>query len=172
MTAMQLIFLTTAAVTIFAGVMMVSVRKLMHAALWLILVLFGVAVIFGLLESSFLVIIQIVVYIGAIAILIVFAIMLTHDAIDDTYKNSRRWIITAIVAVIALAGILLALFTWPQGQTLTTALTSGQQDIAAIGLAFLDPEGYLIPFEIASILLLAALIGGIYVGIEHKGEEN
>lgn len=172
MTVMQLIFLITAAVTIFAGVMMVSVRKLLHAALWLILVLFGVAVIFGLLESSFLVIIQIVVYIGAIAILIVFAIMLTANAVDETYQQSRRWILTAIVAVIALAGILLALFTWPQGQALTSALPGGQQDIAAIGMAFLDPEGYLIPFEIASILLLAALVGGIYVGIDHKGEEK
>ena len=171
MTGMQLIFLVTAAVTIFAGVMMVSVRKLLHAALWLILVFFGVAVIFGLLESSFLTIVQVVVYIGAIAILIVFAIMLTRDAIDETYKNSRRWIMTAVVALIALGGILLVLFTWPQGQALTTALTAGQQDIGAIGLALLDPEGYLIPFEIASILLLAALIGGIYVGIEHKGEE-
>ena len=171
MTAMQLIFLVTAAVTIFAGVMMVSVRKLLHAALWLILVLFGVAVIFGLLETSFMTIVQVVVYIGAIAILVVFAIMLTRDAIDDTYENSRRWIMTAIIALIALGGILLALFTWPQGQALTTPLPGGQQDIAAIGLALLDPEGYLIPFEIASILLLAALIGGIYVGIEHKGEE-
>jgi len=172
MTTMQLIFLITAAVTIFAGVMMVSVRKLLHAALWLIRVFFGVAVIFGLLEASFLVIIQIVLYIGAIAILIVFAIMLTQNAIDDTYQTSRRWLVTAVVAVIALAGILLALFTWPQGQALTSTLAGGQQDIAAIGLALLDPEGYLIPFEIASILLLAALIGGIYVGIEHKGEEN
>jgi len=115
--------------------------------------------------------VQVVVYIGAIAILIVFAIMLTHDAIDDTYKQSRRWIITAIISVIALGGILLALFTWPQGQALTTPLSGGSQDIGALGLALLDPEGYLVPFEIASILLLAALIGGIYVGIEHKGEE-
>lgn len=172
MTAMQLIFLITAAVTIFAGIMVVSVRKLLHAALWLILLLFGVAVVFGLLESSFLVIIQVVVYIGAIAILIVFAIMLTENAVDETYQKSRRWIITAIIALIALAGILLALFTWPQGQALTSALPGGTQDIAAIGLSFLDPEGYLIPFEIASILLLAALVGGIYVGIEHKGEEK
>lgn len=172
MTAMQIIFLITAVVTIFAGVMMVSVRKLLHAALWLILVLFGVAVIFGLLETSFLTIVQVVVYIGAIAILVVFAIMLTRDAIDNSYENNRRWIMTAVIAVIALGGILLALFTWPQGQALTTPLPGGQQDIGAIGMALLDPEGYLIPFEIASILLLAALIGAIYVGIEHKGEES
>lgn len=172
MTVMQLIFLLNAAVTIIAGVMMVRVRQLLHAALWLILALFGVAVTFGLLEASFLAIVQVVVYIGAIAILITFAIMLTKDAVDNTYVNSRRWILTAVVGVIALGGILLALLTWPPVTTLSLPLTAGKQDIGLIGLALLDPEGYLIPFEIASILLLAALIGAIYVGIEHKGEEK
>ncbi len=171
MTGMQFIFLIDAVVTIFAGVMMVTARKLIHAALWLILCLFGVAVVFGLLEASFLAIVQVVVYIGAIAILIVFAIMLTHEAVDESYKNSRRWIMTAVIALIALGGILLALFTWPQGLALTPPLSSGQQDIGEIGLALLNPEGYLIPFEVSSILLLAALVGAVYVGIERR-EEN
>jgi NADH-quinone oxidoreductase subunit J len=172
MTGMQFIFLIDAAVTIFAGVMMVTARKLIHAALWLILCLFGVAVVFGLLEASFIAIVQVVVYIGAIAILIVFAIMLTHEAVDDSYKNNRRWIMTAVIALIALGGILLALFTWPQGLTLTTPLSSGQQDIGEIGLALLNPEGYLIPFEVSSILLLAALVGAVYVGIERREDKK
>jgi len=172
MTVMQLIFLLNATVTIIAGIMMARVHRLLHAALWLVLALFGVAITFGLLEASFLAIVQVVVYIGAIAILILFAIMLTRGGTDDTYDNSKRWIISLVVALIALGGILLALFTWPQGQALTTPLTAAQQDIGAIGIALLDPEGYLIPFEISSILLLAALVGSIYVGIEHKGEEK
>ena len=171
MTGMQVIFLISAVVTVFSGIMMVSTRKLIQAALWLILSLFGVAVIFALLETSFLAIVQVVVYIGAIAILIVFAIMLTHLAVDDTYQH-RKWIVTALSALIALAGILLAIFTWPQATTLTTPLMTGQQDIGAIGLALLDPEGYLIPFEIASLLLLAALVGSIYIGLERKGESK
>jgi len=169
MTGMQVIFLISAVVILFSGIMMVSTRKLIQAALWLILTLFGVAVIFALLETSFLAIVQVVVYIGAIAILIVFAIMLTHLAVDDTYQN-RKWIVTALIALIALAGILLAIFTWPQGATLTAPLPGGQQDIRAIGLALLDPEGYLIPFEISSLLLFAALVGSIYIGLERKGE--
>lgn len=172
MTVMQLIFLLNAAVTIIAGIMVARVHRLLHAALWLILALFGVAITYGLLEASFLAIVQVVVYIGAIAILILFAIMLTRGGADDTYNNNRRWIISIVVALIALGGILLALFTWPHTQALTTTLTPAQQDIGSIGLLLLDPEGYLIPFEISSILLLAALIGSIYVGIEHKGEEK
>jgi len=170
MTGMQVVFLINAAVTILSGVMMVTAKRLIHAALWLILTLFGVAVVFGLLEASFFAIVQVVVYIGAIAILVIFAIMLTREAVDDSFINNHRWILTAIIGLIALAGLLLAIFTWPQGATLTAPLSGGQQDIRAIGLALLDPEGYLIPFEISSLLLLAALVGSIYIGLERKGE--
>lgn len=172
MTAMQVIFLLNAAVTIIAGVMMVTAKRLIHAALWLILTLFGVAVVFGLLEASFFAIIQVVVYIGAIAILVIFAIMLTREAVDDTYMKNHLWILTALIALIALAGILLALFTWPQAGTFTVSLTDAQKDIGELGMALLDPEGYLVPFEVSSILLLAALIGSIHVGMTRKGEDK
>ncbi len=172
MTGMQLIFLINAAVTIIAGVMMVTARRLIHAVLWLILTLFGVAVVFGLLEASFFAIVQVVIYIGAIAILVIFAIMLTREAIDDSFLNNHRWILTAVVAAIALAGLLVALLSWPQAGTFTTSLTDAQRDIGEMGVAMLDPEGYLIPFEVSSILLLAALIGAVHVGISRRGEDK
>lgn len=172
MTGMQLIFLINAAVTVIAGVMMVTARRLIHAALWLILTLFGVAVVFGLLEASFFAIIQVMVYIGAIAILIIFAVMLTREAVDNTYFQNHRWIVTAVIALIALAGILLALFTWPQAGTLSVSLTDAQKDIGEIGIALLNPQGYLVPFEISSILLLAALVGAVHVAISPKRESK
>lgn len=172
MTGMQVVFLLNAAITIVAGVMMVTARRLIHAALWLILTLFGVAVIFGLLEASFFAIVQVVVYIGAIAILVIFAIMLTREAVDDTMIKNRQWILTALVGLIALAGLLLVIFTWPKAGTLTIPLTDAQRDIGEMGLALLDPEGYLIPFEITSILLLAALIGAVHVGISRRGGDR
>lgn len=172
MTGMQVIFLINAAVTVIAGVMMVSAKRLIHAALWLILTLFGVAVVFGLLEASFFAIVQVVVYIGAIAILVIFAIMLTREAIDDSFINNHRWILTALVALIGLAGLLLMFFTWPQAGTFTVSLTDAQRDIGEMGMALLDPEGYLVPFEVSSILLLAALIGAVHVGISRREGEK
>lgn len=172
MTGMQVIFLINAAVTIIAGVMMVTARRLIHSALWLILSLFGVAVVFGLLEASFFAIVQVVVYIGAIAILVIFAIMLTREAVDDSFRKNHRWILTAIIGIIALAGLLLAFFTWPQAGAFTVSLTDAQRDIGEMGLALLDPEGYLVPFEVSSILLLAALIGAVHVGISRKGGDQ
>ena len=172
MTGMQLIFLLDALVTVVAGVMLATSRKLVHAALWLVLTLFGVAVVFGLLEASFMAVVQVVVYIGAIAILIVFAIMLTREAVEDTHGNKNRWILTSLVGVITLAGILLAMLTWPQMATLTLPLPQEQMSIAELGMALVDPERYLVPFEVASILLLAALVGAVYVAMERKMESK
>jgi NADH-quinone oxidoreductase subunit J len=77
MTALQIIFLITAVVTLGSALMVVTSRNLIHSALWLILSLFGVAVLYVVLNASFLAVAQVVIYIGAIAILIIFAVMMT-----------------------------------------------------------------------------------------------
>ncbi len=84
MTALQIIFILVAARTLGAGLMVVTARNLIHSALWLVLALFGVAVLYVLLEAGFLAVVQVVVYIGAIAILIIFAIMLTRKIAPDS----------------------------------------------------------------------------------------
>jgi NADH-quinone oxidoreductase subunit J len=84
MTAYQIVFLITAVVALGAAVMVVSARSLVHSALWLILTLFGVAVMFALLSAPFFTVVQVVIYIGAISILMIFAIMLTSRVMQDT----------------------------------------------------------------------------------------
>ena len=74
MDASQVIFILSAALIIASALMVVTTRNLIHAALWLISTLFGVAVLFVLLEASFLAVVQVVVYIGAIAIMFIFAV--------------------------------------------------------------------------------------------------
>ena len=75
MTPDQIVFLIVALVTLFSGLMVVTTRNLVHAALWLVATLFGVAITYALLNASFLAVVQVVVYIGAIAILFIFAVM-------------------------------------------------------------------------------------------------
>ena len=84
MSAQQFFFLVTAAVILVSAVMTVITRKMMHSALWFVLALLGVAVIFALLEASFFAVVQVLVYVGAIAILIIFAVMFTRQAMEDT----------------------------------------------------------------------------------------
>jgi NADH-quinone oxidoreductase subunit J len=170
MTSTQVIFLITALVTIFSAVMVVGSRKLFHSALWLILSFLGVAASFALLEASFFAIVQLLVYIGAIAILIIFAIMLTRDIMEvERQQINRSWGLVLIL-VITIFSVLLGLYsTWSGFQTILNPLgTSGQENILAFGKAILAPDGFALPFEASSVLLLAAMIGGIYIAMERK----
>ncbi|MFQ5923603.1 MAG: NADH-quinone oxidoreductase subunit J, partial [Anaerolineales bacterium] len=88
----QIIFLAAAAVTLIAAIMVVTVTRLVHAGLWLILALAGIAVLFILLDNGFLAVVQVAIYIDAIAILIIIAVMLTRAVMSDTDPQiNRMW---------------------------------------------------------------------------------
>ena len=151
-----------------SAIMVVTVRKMLHAALWLVLSLFMVGVMFVLLENPFLGIVQLLVYIGAIAILMIFAVMLTRKMMyDDTTQFTReKWIGAGIsnpVMFVILAGVLIS---WPGSVMNVQGADGSQASISLIGQALVSPDYYLIPFEVASVLLLAALIGAIYISRE------
>lgn len=153
------------AVTFIAALMVVVSPKLIHSGLWLILALAGVASVFVLLEAPFLAVVQVVIYIGAISILIIFAIMLTRRVMEDVgpQVNQMWW-------AGALAGLLLFV--------LLTALIVANPNLAQVpeplaqepnvilqdlGRSLVDVNRFVLPFEMASVLLLAALIGAIMI---------
>src|SRR5512139_729589 len=113
MTAAQIVFLIVAFFTLGSAVMVVGTHNLVHAALWLVSTLFGVAVIFALLNASFLAVVQVVVYIGAIAILFIFAVMLTRRDIRDQGPqfNSGSWF-SALLAALTFGGLVSMLWGW------------------------------------------------------------
>lgn len=169
MTAMQLIFIVTAIVTLWAAIMVVTARNLIHSALWLILALFGVAVFYVLLNAGFFAVVQVVVYIGAIAILFIFAAMLTRRLMQDVGPQTNRgWWIGALIGIGLFAGITTVLLLWPGITTSLPSITNPSAIIPRLGQALVSPDGYLIPFELASVLLVAAMIGAIYVSLEKK----
>jgi NADH-quinone oxidoreductase subunit J len=170
MTPMHIVFLIVAAVTLFAAGMVVTTRHLMHAALWLILALMGVAIVFAMLDASFFAVVQVLVYIGAIAILIIFAIMLTRRFMEDTGPQvNKGWWLPVFGVVVLFFGIVFGLSQWTGFETMLPALPADANNLALFGQALTSPESYVIPFEVASVLLLAALIGAIYIGTEGKG---
>lgn len=173
MTIQQVFFLAVAAVTLFAAVMVVSTRRIMHAALWLILSLFGVAVSFALLEAGFFAVVQVVVYIGAIAILIIFAVMLTRQVFLDVGPQlNRGWWIPAVLVAGLYAALVGVLSTWSGFQTQAAALPEEAADLGLFGLALVDLNAYAVPFEVASVLLLGALVGAIFIASDRKGVER
>ncbi len=170
MTAEQILFLLTGAVILIAALMVVTVRKLLHAALWLVVALFGVAVLYALLQANFLAVVQIVVYIGAIAILFIFADMLTRRDLRDRPGQTRaNWWIAALLGAFLLTGLAFLVLSLPGAERTPAALPADLDAVSALGLALVSPEAYVLPFEVASVLLLAALVGAVYVaGIVKK----
>lgn len=164
MTPIQLVFLFVGFMTLLAAWMVVSRGNLVHAALWLVVALFGVAVLFVLLEAGFFAVIQVLVYIGAIAILMIFAVMLTRGDVEQlgriTNKNAG-W--AGVMAAFLLFGLVIVLGQWPAFQNAPPALSEATDYVVELGTALVSPEGFVIPFEVASVMLLAALIGALVV---------
>ncbi len=169
-TPIQVVFLITAVVTLSAAILVVTSRKLMHAALWLILTLMGVAVIFALLEVRFFVVVQVIVYIGAIAILVIFAVMLTRNVMqDEKMQLTKNWWVAALVSGFFSLFVLLTMKNWDRLMTAGRTVPAGGENMVQLGQALVDPSAYMIPFEVASLLLLAALIGAVFLAMERKG---
>jgi len=169
MTPDQIVFLIVALVTLGAGFMVVTTRNLVHAALWLVATLFGVAITYALLNASFLAVVQVVVYIGAIAILFIFAVMLTRrDMRDQGPQLNRNWWFGALLSVLTFAGLFFLLQGWDGFSKTAAAYPDGFDAIAELGGALISPTAYVLPFEVASVLLVAALVGAVYVAFNPR----
>jgi NADH-quinone oxidoreductase subunit J len=170
MTLVHLAFIIAAVIVLGGAVMVVSSEKLLHSALWLIVSLFGVAILFVLLQAEFFAVAQVVIYIGAIAILIIFAVMLTRRVMqDDTPQLTAWWGIGALAAVALYAMLVLILRNWNGFYTVLPEFGGdGQAFISQLGIALSSPDAYVLPFEVASVLLLAALVGSIYIAFEKR----
>ncbi|MBI3159013.1 MAG: NADH-quinone oxidoreductase subunit J [Chloroflexi bacterium] len=172
MTPDQILFIVTALISTLAAVMVVSRRNMVHAALFLVLTLFGVAVAFVLLEAPFLAVVQVLVYIGAIAILMIFAVMLTRNVTDDSgdpfNKNAR---VGGLAALFVFSLLVVMFGGWSQFTAYPQAGdTSGS--IVQLGVALTAADGYVIAFEVASMLLLGALVGAIFVVWPRQNENE
>jgi len=162
---LQIAFLVAAFLTIVSAIMVVTTPSMVHAALWLILALAGAAVFFIILNAGFLAVVQIAVYIDAIAIMIIIVVMLTEGATRQQIRQvSKTWWAAAIAAILLFVGLIAIFLQTPSLIAEAPALVMSQDAILEdLGTALVDVNRYIIPFEIASVLLLAALIGSIMV---------
>ena len=143
----------------FGAVRVVTTKNVVHAALWLVLVLSGVAANYILLAAEFIAVVQILVYIGAIIVLFLFGIMLTRAPIGDDPQldNDQRW--AALVVGLLLFGVLAAVLAKAFGrQHLKGVAVQRTADVA--NSVFTT---YVVPFEVVSIVLLAALVGAVVI---------
>lgn len=173
MDASVILFYVIAAVTLGAAVMVVTTENLIHAALWLIVTLAGIAVTFVVLNAGFLAVVQVVVYIGAIAILMIFAIMLTREVMsEEGPQTNRNWWVAALIGLFFFFGLSAMVFSSGTAVRTMEPLVTNLDTVEELGKALVSPNGYILPFELASVLLLAAMIGAIVIAWSKNFRED
>jgi len=174
MTVNQIIFILVAAITLGSAILVVAAKKLIHSALWLILSLVGIAILYVLLNASFFAVAQVVIYIGAITILMIFVIMLTRNVAGDIGPRfNKSWPWALLLSLIFFGGFVWLLSSWSGIGLVAPDLSARADPLTSLGVSLVSPDAYVIPFELVSVLLLAALIGAIVVAWparEEKGE--
>ncbi len=159
MDSISLVFFLLAFLTIVSSLMVVSSRNIFHSAIFLILALFGVAGLFVLLEAPFLAAAQVLIYVGAIAILMIFAVMLTARIADTNLRYTNEQVPTGLAISLGLLVIMLYSL-WNTPIPVSSAAMEGGAG-RKLGELFLTK--FILPFEIVSVLLLAALIAALVI---------
>jgi len=112
----------------------------------------------------------VVVYIGAIAILFIFAVMLTRrEMLDKGVQTRSNWWLPALLGMLILTGLVFMIIRQPAFGRIAEAMPEGVDTLRNLGNALVSPDAFVLPFEVASILLLAALVGAVYVASDNKG---
>ncbi|MYF65384.1 MAG: NADH-quinone oxidoreductase subunit J [Chloroflexi bacterium] len=162
-----ILFYAAATLTLFASFGGVATRNIVHAALFLLAALAGVAGLFVLLYAEFLALVQLLIYGGAIIIVILFALMLTRSGEYEGETETRRRPFAAVAAAL-LFGLMTAVFVADAEQFNTNT----RQAIPFRTLAEDLFAAWAVPFEIASLVLLVALIGAVVIGRAGRAEDE
>jgi NADH-quinone oxidoreductase subunit J len=168
MNASTVIFYILAATVIAGGLLAVTSRKIFRSAVFLLFSLVGIAGFYFLLDYEFIAAVQIVVYVGGIVVLLIFSIFLTHGSGEDMKSPHIGRAVFAALSV-ATGCILTMFFIYGHVFTKTAqpAIEPSAQNIGAQMLSTTE-HGYILPFEVVSMLLLASMIGCIVIAIKVK----
>ena len=158
------LFYLFALLALGGGILTITRRNAVHSAISLIVSLMGVAGLYLLLQAEFLFAVQIVLYVGGIMVLFLFVIMLVNlDQAAKERQFNRQWLV-ALTAVLAV-GVEVGYFIWRGKDAFRVADAAAAPVAAALGNTELVADSlfseYLLPFEIASILLLVAVVGSV-----------
>jgi NADH-quinone oxidoreductase subunit J len=162
----EIAFLLVGLVTLGAALVTVTTRQLVHAALWLVVTLGGLAVEYLLLTAEFIAWVQVLIYVGSVVVLLLFGLMLTKAPIGRSpdADSGNRWaaLTVAVAAAAALVWVVVDAFrtTWID----LDGAPSGTTEVTGASLF----QHWVLPFEALSVLLLAALVGAIVLSRKAK----
>jgi NADH-quinone oxidoreductase subunit J len=172
MNGATILFYLLAALTLGSGILSVSTRHIFRAAIYLLFTLIGIAGLYFWMNYQFIAAVQIVVYVGGIVVLIIFSIFLTQHAGEKLARQKvSRNIFSALAVFCGFALTMLQIYQHSFYESTEAAVTVNVADIGKKMLGT-GEDGYALPFEVISMLLLAAMIGCIVIALKEKKEIN
>ncbi|HMG67382.1 MAG TPA: NADH-quinone oxidoreductase subunit J [Chitinophagaceae bacterium] len=165
MSASAIIFYLISAFILGTGLFAMTTRKIFRSAIWLLFSLIGIAALYFWLQVEFIAAVQIIVYVGGIVVLIIFSIFLTQQSGNEMPKQPLKRVIASALAVVLGFGLTF-LQIWKYDFRPTTK--SFDWTVAKIGSQMMSTGngGYALPFEVVSMLLLAAMVGCIVIAMK------
>ncbi|WP_189831795.1 NADH-quinone oxidoreductase subunit J family protein [Streptomyces zaomyceticus] len=169
-TGVEIAFVLVGLVTLGAALVTVTTRQLVHAALWLVVALGGLAVEYLLLTAEFIAWVQVLIYVGSVVVLLLFGLMLTKAPIgrspDADSRNKPVAAAVALAAAAALVWVVVDAFrtTWID----LDGAVQGSTEVSGESLF----RHWVLPFEALSVLLLAALVGAIVLSRKKPSDQN
>jgi NADH-quinone oxidoreductase subunit J len=163
----QIVFYFIAAFILGMAILAVTTRQIFRAAIWLLFTLIGIASLYFWMELEFIAAVQVVVYVGGIVVLIIFSIFLTQQSGKDMPAPSMGRKIAALLATLLGAAFTGTLVYEANFEATNAAFDN---EVSRIGEAMLNTEtdGFALPFEAVSILLLAAMVGAIVIAMREE----
>jgi len=166
---MNVVFWILAVITVLGGLMAVTLKNTVHCALALTVAFAGLALLFLQLDAQFAGFAQVLVYIGAVAILVVFAILLTRGSETPSEGVlSHTWFAGLLIAAAVFA--VLAWAVLKSTAVLQHETAAPSVSVQQIGSALMGR--YVLPLEIVALLLTAAMLGAVMVALHEKGEQK
>ena len=165
----EVTFWVLAAVMAFAAIRVVTSRNVIHAALYLVVTLLGAATIYVLLYAEFVAWVQVLVYVGAIVVLMLFGLMLTRADIGNANFDNDQRLLAALCAAAMFGVMSYVLVDAFEGQEIDLTATEGTST-ESVGDAIFS--AYVLPFEVVSVLLLAALVGAVVIARRDTEEDD
>ena len=164
-----LLFYFMALITVLGALIVAFSKNIVHSAFGLMASMVGVAGLYGYMSADFLAIVQLIVYVGGIIVLILFAVMFTGDIRRVSTSNQSVNVLWSIPFVAALIGVIVT----AEGKVGFVSKTTNLHNVATtrvIGDTLL--KEYVLPFEVISVLLLAVLLGAVHVARKYKTDER
>jgi len=168
MSGSTIIFYLLSILTLVSGILSVTTRKIFRAAIFLLFSLIGIAGLYFWMQYEFIAAVQIVVYVGGITVLIIFSIFLTQQAGELLPQQNKKRVLFSLLAAFSGFGLtLLQIIQHSFNKTLESPILPTMENIGNQMLG-IDDNGFSLPFELVSILLLAAMIGCIVIALRSK----